>query len=590
MKIKVPEWVIQEKAAKGEKVYLSDFMQLSDMYNTVFNKSVTGIGGTSLALDSTENIIILMPFLEVVNNKEGYNDATFVVKGPVTVAKIVKYLKSSKIRKIVSTYNGLWKIIEAYQKAKIDLKNDFLLVDEWQVLFSQYILREKVMKYLLDKIKEFDRVCLMTATPIRKEWWFDEIKHLKELELDYKLPEVQVRHFKVSNIKDEAVAICKLHAGKENLHFFCNSVDFIRDVLKAGNIKPEEVRIICSADSEKNKVKLSGYKIESTKDPVKRLNFYTSTCFEGCDIYDENGKIYVLCDGRREHTLIDISTTLPQIAGRIRDIKDGTIDLLYVESRYVNVTEKEFEQSIVYNKNRAKELLINWQIHKDVLDVAKLNGYYLSVTLGQKYFDKEIIESIEFDETLLNLEHYNFAVNHTYSIKANLIAELSKNFQPVTIVKPWAEKLTEVENEKLNGMTFKEKVISYIELKNSEFSYMPDFDKVVIDAVNLLGIEKIKNLNYHKGDIEKALIAKSDVSESNKIMKLLLMNGIKPGDVKSIDELRALFNYIYDHLNIKKAGASTHIKKYFDALYMDTTINNERFKGYRIIRPLTIFN
>jgi hypothetical protein len=264
--------------------------------------------------------------------------------------------------------------------------------------------------------------------------------------------------------------------------------------------------------------------------------------------------------------------------------------LLYVESRYVNVTEKEFEQSIVYNKNRAKELLINWQIHKDVLDVAKLNGYYLSVTLGQKYFDKEIIESIEFDETLLNLEHYNFAVNHTYSIKANLIAELSKNFQPVTIVKPWAEKLTEVENEKLNGMTFKEKVISYIELKNSEFSYMPDFDKVVIDAVNLLGIEKIKNLNYHKGDIEKALIAKSDVSESNKIMKLLLMNGIKPGDVKSIDELRALFNYIYDHLNIKKAGASTHIKKYFDALYMDTTINNERFKGYRIIRPLTIFN
>jgi hypothetical protein len=43
-------------------------------------------------------------------------------------------------------------------------------VDEWQVLFSQYILREKVMKYLLDKIKEFDRVCLMTATPIRKEW------------------------------------------------------------------------------------------------------------------------------------------------------------------------------------------------------------------------------------------------------------------------------------------------------------------------------------------------------------------------------------------------------------------------------------
>jgi hypothetical protein len=140
------------------------------MYNTVFNKSVTGIGGTSLALDSEENIIILMPFLEVVNNKDGYNKDTFVVKGGVTVAKIVKYLKTTETRKIVSTYDGLQKIVEAYEKAKIDLKNDFLLVDEWQVIFSQYIFRNPVMKYLLSRIKDFIKVCLMTATPIRKEW------------------------------------------------------------------------------------------------------------------------------------------------------------------------------------------------------------------------------------------------------------------------------------------------------------------------------------------------------------------------------------------------------------------------------------
>jgi hypothetical protein len=106
MEIKVPESVIKKKAAEGKKVYLSDFMQLSDMYNTVFNKSVTGIGGTSLALDSEENIIILMPFIEVVNNKEGYNQNTFVVKGGVTAPSIVKYLKTSKLRKLVSTYDG----------------------------------------------------------------------------------------------------------------------------------------------------------------------------------------------------------------------------------------------------------------------------------------------------------------------------------------------------------------------------------------------------------------------------------------------------------------------------------------------------
>jgi hypothetical protein len=74
---------------------------------------------------------------------------------------------------------------------------------------------------------------------------------------------------------------------------------------------------------------------------------------------DADGKIYVFCDGKKSHTLIDISTTLPQIAGRIRNIKDGSIDLLYTESRYINVTKDEFEQSIAYNKKRAKELLMD---------------------------------------------------------------------------------------------------------------------------------------------------------------------------------------------------------------------------------------
>lgn len=597
MVINVPEWIIKEKTAKNEKVYLSDFMQLSDMYNTVFNKSVTGIGGTSLALDSDENIIILMPFKEVVNNKDGYNKDTFIVKGGVTVAKIVKYLKAAGTRKIVSTYDGLPKIIEAFEKAKIDVKNEFLLVDEWQVIFSQYIFRNPVMKYLLSRIKDFNKVCLMTATPIKKDWWFKEIQHLEELELNYTLPEVTVRHFQVPNIKDEAVAITRLHTADRNLHFFCNSVDFIKDVIKAGELKPEDVRIICSADNDKNKTKLTGFKIASTKDEVKKFNFYTSTCFEGCDIYDKNGKIYVFCDGNKTHTLIDISTTLPQIAGRIRDIKDGSIDLIYKSSRYINVTKAEFEQAIEYNKNRAKELLKTWELNADVLDLDKLNSYYLNGEVVENpninYSLKEkntIIKNLEYDETLLNLDNYNFEVNHTYSIKANLIQELSDSFIPVTVIKPWAEQLEEIEKEKIKRMTFKEKVQAYIKLKDSEFAYMPEFEKVVIDAVNVLGIERIESLNYHKGHIEQALIAKSDISESNKIMRLLIKNGFTIGQIFTNAECKAKLTEIYTSLGIKKAATATQIKNYFDTLPTKVVRDEKRVDAYKIIRPLIIFN
>ncbi len=61
------------------------------------------------------------------------------------------------------------------------------------------------------------------------------------------------------------------------------------------------------------------YLIEDTTTPVKKINFYTATAFEGCDIYDENGRTYVVSDKYKSHTLVDISTLFIQIAGRIRN-------------------------------------------------------------------------------------------------------------------------------------------------------------------------------------------------------------------------------------------------------------------------------
>ena len=154
--ITVKQEIINLKESLNEKVYLSDLDEFKDnnikiLYNTIFNKAVTGIGGTSIALNSKENIIILMPFVEVVNNKDGYNEDTFIIREGVTITAIYNYLKSNPTnRKIVSTYDGLKKIIEAYKKAKINIYGDFLLVDEWQVIFHQYGLRHDVMNILLE--------------------------------------------------------------------------------------------------------------------------------------------------------------------------------------------------------------------------------------------------------------------------------------------------------------------------------------------------------------------------------------------------------------------------------------------------------
>ena len=110
-----------------------------------------------------------------------------------------------------------------------------------------------------------------------------------------------------------------------NLHFFVNSVDFIGRVLHHARLSPDEVKIVCSTSgtSEQiNREKLGGdYSIGIPDKAVRKINFYTSTAFEGCDIYDKQGKIYVVSDGTARHHLLDVSTTIRQIAGRIRDTR-----------------------------------------------------------------------------------------------------------------------------------------------------------------------------------------------------------------------------------------------------------------------------
>lgn len=108
-----------------------------------------------------------------------------------------------------------------------------------------------------------------------------------------------------------------------NLHIFVNSVEFIAKVIDTLKLAPEAVKVVCSTSGEsrqENQRKLgNAYPIGQPSDPAKKINFYTSTCFEGCDIFDPDGVTFIVSDGRKAHTLLDISTLFTQICGRIRD-------------------------------------------------------------------------------------------------------------------------------------------------------------------------------------------------------------------------------------------------------------------------------
>ena len=133
-----------------------------------------------------------------------------------------------------------------------------------------------------------------------------------------------------------------------NLHIFVNSVEFIAKVIDTLKLAPEAVKIVCSTSGDsrqENQRKLgNAYPIGQPSDPAKKINFYTSTCFEGCDIFDPDGVTFIVSDGRKAHTLLDISTLFTQICGRIRDSRYKTqIVHVYSTTKYSKaVTLDEF--------------------------------------------------------------------------------------------------------------------------------------------------------------------------------------------------------------------------------------------------------
>lgn len=152
----------------------------------------------------------------------------------------------------------------------------------------------------------------------------------------------------------------KLRMGNDNYHIFINSVQGISTIIRLAGLKAGDCRIVCSQSEdakEKNEKKLpDGFTVQTTVNPVRLFNFYTATCFEGQDISDPNGRTFIVSEGNKDHTKIDISTTLLQICGRIRDSKYGTeINQYYSTSPYRDVSLDEFRASVMEELKAAEE-------------------------------------------------------------------------------------------------------------------------------------------------------------------------------------------------------------------------------------------
>ena len=551
------------------------FLHLKDLpHNCIFNKVVTGCGGTTVVLQNAEDYVIAVPTTELIINKTDLTMAgisrlsykgirPFGLFGKFDDAaerKLKDYLNSSGTKKIMCTYDKVPRLIEY-----LNPTNYRLLVDEYQWLLKAYSYRQKAIDGVLDNFRKFKSYCFMSATPILPDFKPDCLKDVKEIQADWgeldrmkvELRQTNKPYTMAANIINEY----RLHRFYEldghkstEAFFFINSVRDIAAILKHCNLRNDEVRIIC-ADNDENREKLIGYDISNSRSPNKMFNFITSKSFEGADYFSETGICFVVSSASNPHTQASIDTDIPQIAGRIRT-KDNPFrnHLVHI----FNTTYKKLNLDMTYEQMKAKTEasirtayetvdFFNHAPTKAIKDNLRENLKHDLNSLYMKY-DKQNDEFI-INDILPKLELYNFQINQEIYKNGASVARAYEEIG-TDVRQDDYKKLDAKVNFADNKISFKDAFLKYAELINDNphspaLLFLEQLQPLVKVAYEKLGVEKVRSLRYVKRSIEVALKSLDEDKTMEQKLAMMMVGLIPTGTTITVAFAHKLMEQAY---------------------------------------------
>lgn len=598
------------------KAYLGQFLNELPV-NCLFDKGRTGCGGTNLAIENDKDTIIAMPYVALIKNKiSQHGDIILGVHGETTSEEITDYIMKVGKKKIAVTYDSLERLVTVLSDNGINVfERFFLLVDEWHVLFNSYVFRNKAVKKVLSLARNFNEVTYMTATPVEEEFILEELKNIPVKQVQWgNTVNVSVYPIMTNNPCKKVCSIVKdAIEGRilGNLHFFVNSVDFIAKVLEESDLQPDSVRVICSQNDKpgkgkkKNQTKLGeNYPIKDTTSLVKKINFYTSSCFEGCDIYDVNGRTYIVSDGNKAHTLMDISTLFVQICGRIRNSNYNMgITHIFTETRYSgNITLDEYIEKSNQQLNEAEGLvneINNMSDNNRKKTIAMIEKGNKGGLNEQYIFNVD--NKLELDKNLVKVDIMNFKISkHLYKSRIVLMQEYANNGFKVNDCQEiiYTDKLAHNPKAKIS---FKDLFLEYAEIRDAQkglihFGSIEDRQSLIErekplikEAYDNLGSEKVKSLNFNITNIKRELLKQSDTTPDYKVYKSLRDAGIRETTEIPTSKLRELLKSIYQTFGKKKAAKATDIGIWFDFRKVTRKIDGKSIEYVLIIKEKIVY-
>lgn len=604
--------MITQISAPTTALYLKDFM--TELPHGILNKRSCGVGGSFLAITAETNYVIACPTIELIINKQHQHPNIIGVYGNAKFSdfkkQIVERLGANATIKIMVTYDSLPKVIKWLSELNQEPYTNYkLLVDEYHKILSDYSYRDKAIDGLLKEALQFTHCTFLSATPINPKFTPSVLANFPQYEIIWSATrKIRLEREKTNKPYSAAVNIIKKYKASgnklkidgqisEEAYFFINSVEGLAEIIKKAELKPEEVKIIC-ADSDRNQQVLNrinpeyDFEIANVHHENKPFTFVTSKSFLGADFYSDTGIVYVVSNVHRKTTLLDISTDLYQIAGRIRNVNNPFKDRIYhiYNTGAYEMTPKEFTELVNQKIEDTQEKinvfndLMNDKQKKALLKMFELDidGYY-------SYYNHDT-GLLEFNELQKLNEEFNYSIVNEIYTNGLKLREAYVNAGFDLSSKQNYTQIVDSKNTSLSTLTkqsFREVIKEYVDCIDEgnieRATELAELEPEIEEVVKVLGTKRIRSLAYNKTKILKEMY--SSCKEITELLEDEIKRKFEVGNFYSNREIKEFLQSLHSTYFIIKAPKSTDINKYVNTLKVNKMISGKQINGVVVMAP-----
>lgn len=587
-------------------VYLSEFMKT--LPAGILNKKETGCGATTVVLENGENVIIACPTRQLIINKVDQYPSQrcpyklFAVQKGVGLNHIENYIKECQGKqpiKIMVTYDSFPRVYAVMKQQAIECK---IVVDEYQEILDAYIYRNAAIRNLLNELKDISNVTYLSATPIPYKWKPSELDGLPEYEIEWKNSiKIMPNRIKTDHPFTIVANIIKNHKmghpfeinGQKvkEFFFFVNSVTAINGIIKASNLTPDEVKIICGK-TEMNKLKLGQFKFEDARGANKTFTFCTKTVFYGADFYSDAGLAIIVSDGFAKSTLLDISTDIVQITGRIRTKENPFKNIiLHIYNTGMCESKTEYEEKLAERLKNAEKTIeafefLPIELREAITGKIKVNDpeefAYYNPKEKKVEIDKLKIAYTQYKfETIDNIYTDGISIREAY-LKAGYNVEkadyLEQNIKNNVFFGMEGDRF-EIYYKMYSAERKKSSIIKSDLAKEIELQY-----DIIPMAYNLLGDNLVEKLRYNETNVRKHV--HFYLPETQAALKEELKITFKEGQRYSFKEIKYQLGLSFQKLRIDITATAKILSKFFTLKRVKIPTLNKRMDGYEIMNTL----